>query len=202
MSGARHAARKAALRDELHQLRGAVGPAERSRASAAVCQRLCELALARELHTIAGYVAFQNEVELSAYFLDHIERGGDLVLPQITGPGQMSFVHVHDLDGLRPGAYGILEPDGPAVALERIDCFLIPGLAFDLQGRRLGFGGGYYDRALEPAAAGEVAAAPYLVGVGYDWQLRDEALPSDPHDIPVDAVVTDRRIHRVDARHG
>jgi 5-formyltetrahydrofolate cyclo-ligase len=82
------------------------------------------------------------------------------------------------------GEYGILEPSGAHVPIEELDVVVVPALAFDRGGFRLGWGGGYYDRMLATLDENVTTAV-----VGYDWQLVDE-LPREPHDQPVQWVIT------------
>ena len=93
-----------------------------------------------------------------------------------------------------PGPFGILEPDrgAPEVPLERIDLFLVPGLAFDGQGHRLGFGGGYYD---EIGALLRAAGRGLMIGLGFDFQLV-ESCPAGEGDVSLDCLVTDARVVR------
>ena len=95
---------------------------------------------------------------------------------------------------LVPGPFGLREPapSAPEVAVESIDVMLLPGLAFDRAGRRLGYGGGYYDEA-----AGRLRAAGrgLLVGVAYDFQIVDRC-PAGDADVGVDCVVTDGQVVR------
>ena len=91
---------------------------------------------------------------------------------------------------LRAGGFGIPEPaaDAPEVAIADLAVLIVPGVAFDTVGRRLGFGGGYYDSVIGAArAAGAVA-----IGLAYDFQIVDEC-PAGPDDVGVDAVVTELR---------
>ena len=111
-----------------------------------------------------------------------LSAGKALYMPRCTAPGAMEAVRVLALDALKPGKYGIPEPDGAATA--RCDDWLViaPGLAFDRSGNRLGYGGGYYDRFL--AGFGGVK-----IGLAYNCQLEDE-LPAQPHDVPLSALIT------------
>ena len=93
-------------------------------------------------------------------------------------------------DGWRRGAYGIWEPLGPAIDPRTIDLALVPGLAFAPDGRRLGRGGGYYDRLL-PTLRGDCLK----VGVAFDEQILDD-LPTEPHDALLEIVVTPSRTFR------
>ncbi len=90
----------------------------------------------------------------------------------------------HLVGSLIPGPFGILEPVGPPIESSLIDLVVVPALAYDLRGSRLGYGGGYYDRWL-------VQQRPELcaVGLGHDWQIV-EALPVEDHDRPVAAILT------------
>ncbi|MEO8214060.1 MAG: 5-formyltetrahydrofolate cyclo-ligase [Myxococcales bacterium] len=102
--------------------------------------------------------------------------------------------HLADRGDLRPGRFGIWEPDPscPEVAAGEVEVMLVPGLAFDDHGNRLGFGGGYYDEVL----AGKGGGRPgFVVGVGYDFQVVDN-VPADARDARVDCLVTDARVIR------
>jgi 5-formyltetrahydrofolate cyclo-ligase len=99
---------------------------------------------------------------------------------------------------LVPGSFGISEPepDAPELPVSAIDVMIVPGLAFDEQARRLGFGGGYYDGALAGARS---AGRPMLIGFAYEFQIVGD-VPAGPDDMPVDLVVTDARVIRREAR--
>lgn len=102
-------------------------------------------------------------------------------------------MRVGALDDLVPGAYGIPEPKDGLQAVEptRIDVVIVPALAYDRRGYRLGYGGGYYDRFLPTLSAQAVK-----VGVQYDLLVWD-ALPVGPHDVSVDWVITERSVVEV-----
>ena len=107
--------------------------------------------------------------------------GKRVAVPKVYGD-EMRFLWLDDLQQVAPGAYGIPEPiaDGP-VAMDETALVLMPGLAFDPEGRRLGYGGGFYDRYL--------AAHPHpTIALCYDFQLLPH-LDAAAHDIPVDAVL-------------
>lgn len=104
----------------------------------------------------------------------------------------LEFAPAERFEELADGRYGVPEPTGPAVALEPGDVVVVPGLAFDGDGGRLGRGGGYYDRTFPPGTR-----APFLVGIGFDFQ-RVEAVPAGAHDRRLDAVVTERETIRIE----
>lgn len=152
--------------------------------SRAVCEALHRWLAGRPaLKTIATFSAIRGEVDLSEITARHPER--TWVYPRVAGD-RLTFHTVRNpLLDLRPGAFGIREPS-PAlaeVALEWIDAFLCPGLAFDLRGGRLGRGRGFYDRMLAGARAEALK-----IGVGFPAQLVPDTFP-EAHDIPMDEVL-------------
>src|SRR5262245_43006920 len=107
------------------------------------------------------------------------------LLPRFEG-GAIAWGRAERWDALCPGPFGILEPpDSTAHALTPHDVVLLPGVAFDRHGWRLGRGGGHYDRAFPPGSP-----SPWLVGVGYSFQWLAE-VPHDSRDRRVDAIVTE-----------
>jgi 5-formyltetrahydrofolate cyclo-ligase len=118
-----------------------------------------------------------------------------LVFPRVCDDGALALHHCK-AEALEPGAFGILEPsaDEPVVSLEEVDVILVPGLAFDTYGNRLGYGKGYYDRLLTGMDA--LLRCPLLVGISYDETLF-ECLPSEPHDIRMDVIATPTQVLRV-----
>lgn len=176
---------KERLRHRYLKRRDALTLAERERASARLCQRLTSLELLSRARTLAGYMALGSEIDLGPYLKEAKRQGRRLVFPRVTGPGTMEFCVLHRWSDLRPGAYGILEPSGEAIEIDEIDIFFVPGIVFDMSGHRLGFGQGYYDRAL-PAQA-------QTIGVGFDWQVQEEDLPVEPHDQVMKFIATDDR---------
>jgi 5-formyltetrahydrofolate cyclo-ligase len=112
------------------------------------------------------------------------------VLPRIVSLDPPRLEAVQSRGGSRVGPFGIAEPVGEAIDFQQINVVLVPGLAFTRDGRRLGRGKGFYDRFLP-----ELAETCVKVGVCADDRLLDE-LPTDPHDVPVDVVVTASRVYR------
>ncbi len=183
--------RKKALREALIERRGNLDADTARRASSRVCSQLNEVREVRSTDRIAGYMSRGREIDLRPWLIDVAGRGIDVLLPRVIGPGQMEFCVVDNFDDLEPGAFGIEEPVGEATTIDDVDVFLVPGLAFDRRGTRLGFGMGFYDRAL-PAVGDAVA-----VGIGHHWQFVDDKLPRQSHDRPMDLIITDREIHDV-----
>lgn len=143
------------------------------------------------------YLPIRGEVDASALADELLARGGRVLLPRCREdvPGQLDLGCVSCLTDAVPGRYGILEPPADSCRPPESfvpDVIVVPAVAFDRQGTRLGFGGGYYDRLL----ALPMARRACLIGIAHDFQLV-AALPADPWDKPVDMVVTELQTLRV-----
>lgn len=137
---------------------------------------------------IALYSPIRGEVETRRLFDAALTAGKRVVYPRVEGE-RMLFVVVDSRRDLRCGSFGVLEPCGDVVVpVSDIDLVIVPGVAFDRCGSRLGYGKGYYDRAFENRPSTCV-----LVGLGYAFQLG-ECLPSEAHDVNLDWLVTDHEI--------
>lgn len=150
--------------------------------------------LAKELTPaeIAVYSAVRGEPAVDKAIEVWRERHNCITYyPRVESSGLLAFARVDDPSDLVPGRFGILEPSptAPIKSISDIGAALVPGLAFDGQGTRLGYGGGYYDRALE----GPMRFPPILIGVGYDWQVVPE-IPREHHDVAMSWLITDERM--------
>lgn len=138
---------------------------------------------------VASYAACRGEIDprplLDGWGLDD----GAIALPRVTDACLEFVTGWHRLE---PQAFGITEPiDGTPTTLADVDVVLVPVVAFDINGNRLGHGHGYYDRAL--AAVMNTDPRPLLVGLAYDEQQLDEIAP-DEWDIPLDMIITPTRV--------
>lgn len=144
---------------------------------------------------ISGYVAIRGELDPAAALEGARAAGFTVVLPRIDMrvPPHLSFHEAAGAHDLCDGPHGLTEPRASCVEVPvaGIDVMLVPGLAFDAAGRRLGYGGGYYDAA--GRALREQRPDSLLVGLAYDFQIV-EACPADARDVAVDVVVTERRV--------
>ena len=143
----------------------------------------------RNAEHILTYLAFGNELDLSAL----VSKSPDKQF-YATRTHRDYTLTVHKLtSGLERHAYGFLQPtaDSPAVTLGRLELLLIPGLAFDRTGTRLGYGGGFYDRLLA-----EAKSVP-LVGVVQQSELIVPVLPSEPHDVRVTHLLSEQGVLEV-----
>jgi 5-formyltetrahydrofolate cyclo-ligase len=153
----------------------------------------------RDGRCVSGYVAIRGELDPAGALEGARAAGFTVALPRIDTrwPPKLRFHRVAGAEELCDGPYGLTEPRSscPEVPLGDIDVMLVPGLAFDAAGRRLGQGGGYYDGAGRELR--ERRASALMIGFAYDFQVVD-ACPVDENDVAVDLVVTERRV--LDAR--
>jgi 5-formyltetrahydrofolate cyclo-ligase len=148
---------------------------------------LAEVVRARAPHAIAGYAPIGGEPGGPA--LPEVLSGGGVpvLLPVLRDDLDLDWAPYHGPQSLHPGPRGLREPDTPRLgvsAIAGVDLVVVPALAVDVTGVRLGRGGGSYDRALA-----RVPESTLVVALLYDGELVDR-LPADPHDRPVRAVVT------------
>ncbi len=178
---------KQALRSEVRALLQNLTTEQRTTGSAAICRAITELVRASPaVHTIASFVALPSEPDLSALHIDLPNHR--IVYPRSLAGGEMHFHQVSDLNQMEPGFYAIPQPlDTPdtLIAPSEIDLFLCPGFAFTKSGKRLGKGGGYYDRLLA-----QRAPSSRLIGVCFHQQVI-LILPTEDHDIQVDQLIHD-----------
>ena len=185
---------KAKLRKRLHGLRDALTPEERARHSGSITRDILALAAYREARTFMAYMTFGTEFITDALVRDALANAKTLVLPRIDrSQNRLETYAVQDLESeLAAGPWGIREPLPDrcrAVAISEIDVVLVPGLGFNTDGDRIGYGRGYYDRLLQYRSSRTT-----LVAAAYSIQVVD-TVPVGEHDIPVDIVVTEAGTH-------
>ena len=183
---------KRTLRESLIAARDALPAAMRARASRSIADRIAALPAWRAARVVLLTLPFRSEWDARLAVRDALADGKTVAVPRVDAPARMLHALViEDLErDVEPGYRGIPEPraDRPAIPLDRIHWVLVPGIAFDPAGKRLGYGGGYYDRLLPllPSAAERVAGA-------FEAQIV-ERVPAARHDIGVDCIVTERRM--------
>jgi 5-formyltetrahydrofolate cyclo-ligase len=182
-----HEAKVAARRD-VTAARDAMPADARAAAAAAITARIVALPMYAAARTVLLTLPFRSEWDTLPLIGIALAEGKKVAAPRVNRATRMLELHalVDPPRDLVPGAFGIPEPVPGAerVAPEGVDLVLVPGVAFDRAGRRLGYGGGYYDRLLPLLGrASRVAGA-------FDVQLV-ERVPSAPHDLRVDVIVTE-----------
>lgn len=182
-------ATKQSLRESASAARRGLSPTERRQASSRVVRRLLRLTALHRPTTVLVYAATSQEVDLSSLVPRLHQRGARTLFPRSRGE-DLDLVAAADVSRLAVGRRGIREPPGPPVDPDRVDVAVVPGVAFDPHGGRLGRGGGHYDRLLP-----RLPERAVVVGVCFACQMVPR-VPMQGHDAPVDVVVTERAVYR------
>jgi 5-formyltetrahydrofolate cyclo-ligase len=174
------------LRAELQASRAKLTPRDLQAAGDAAARLITQLPEWKQAQTVCLYASFGGEPPTDALLMLALLEGKRLRLPRVTNKTTLVLHAVTDLASLQPSRLGIREPKptAPVATLADVDLVLVPGLGFDGEGRRLGFGGGFYDRLLA-----QPPRSAFLLGHAHAFQLVPQ-LPDEPHDIKVQAVGT------------
>lgn len=160
-------------------------------ASIRIMEKLTELPAWRESDILLAYVDAKREVETRLLMQQAWNEGKKVAAPRVDGNGIMHYYYLNSLDELEPGSFGIMEPKENCRICELEEgLMLMPGVAFDENCHRVGYGGGYYDRYLEKH--------PGLlhIALAFEFQMFPE-VPFEDHDILPELIVTERRILKV-----
>lgn len=193
---------KAALRRTLLAARAAVPRDEAEAAGRRLARRALELPELAQARTVAAYVSVGREPATRELLEELRGRGTAVLLPVLLADGDLDWAEYGGPDALRAAGRGLLEPAGARLgpaAVRGAQAVLLPGLAVDGRGMRLGRGGGSYDRVLARLAGGggdgHDGGGVALVVLLYDGEVLDR-VPAEPHDRPVTAAVTPSAVHR------
>lgn len=187
---------KETLRDILIKKRDSIDKETRRIKEQAIKNRLFNIEFFKEAETILFYASFKSEVDTMRCIEHSLRLGKRISLPVIDKiHKRLRIYEIKDISELVPNYMGIPEPvetRARSVKLDEIDLMIIPGIGFDLMGNRLGYGAGYYDRFLiykkDSGARGHIPA----IALAFEEQIMDR-IPSEPHDIKVDIIITDKR---------
>lgn len=183
-----------ALRELMRTRREALSPAIRLAAAQALARQFASLPAGVRHGHVAGYWAVRGELPLHALLMPPIDF--EYCLPLLQPDRSLRFATWRAGAPLLTNRFGIPEPDVPPEALiapDQLDLVLLPLLAFDRRGARLGSGAGYYDRSFSFRREPPRAARPLLVGIAYGFQ-EVERLPQEPWDVPLDYVATEAEL--------
>lgn len=172
------------IRDRVKARKSLLSQAEKAFAAKCVFDRLEQSAAFLLAENILLYHSLPDELS-TREFLDKWSGRKHFFLPRVNGVNL--DILPYDRSHMVLGAFHIEEPQGDDTAdINSIELIVVPAIAYDKRGNRVGRGKGYYDRLLQSTAATKI-------GVGYDFQLISEDIPVEPHDVAVDIVITDRR---------
>lgn len=175
------------LKDKMLEKRNSLPKEEILKKSMKIKSKLFNLEYYKKSKTAMFFVSFNSEVNTHDMIKNSL-KNKTVIVPKIVN-NEIEPSVIIDFDSMIPsGKFGILEPMGlMKIAYKNIDLVLVPGIAFDKEGHRVGYGFGYYDKFLKkvPKAA--------KIGLCFDFQVVDK-LPREEHDVPVDLIVTEERI--------
>ncbi len=193
---------KKRIRESLLKKRDGIAPETRLQKDEAIETALLSHPLFKAADTILMYCSFRSEVNTMNYLQDILDMDKRLVLPVVDRRfGILRLFETRSPDELIKGYMGIPEPsirEGRQVMLSDIELVVIPGAGFDINGSRMGYGGGYYDRLLSHdmdtlSDAQERARRIRIIGLAFEEQIEDH-IPTEPHDISIDIIITDKRV--------
>lgn len=160
--------------------------------SSVIQTRVLGLSAYKESEVIWLYASFNNEVSTAVFFDQAIKDGKKVLFPRIKKlEKELEFIPVRRMEELALGPYGILSPsygEDDADSIRETGFLVIPGVAYDLKGGRLGYGGGFYDKYLH-----KIERKPFIAALAYEFQVLDD-IPMQPHDVRVDAIITEHRV--------
>lgn len=184
---------KPGIRTRVLARRDALARGERERLSVEITARILSMAAYRDSTVVLAYSSFGSEFATAAFIEAVLDAGRTLVLPRVNRASRrLDLYRVTDPTAeLAAGSWGIGEPDPErcaAVCPSALDFVLVPGVAFDRRGARIGYGGGFYDKLFEACFAH--GRRPRMVAPVFGCQIVD-AVPTETHDVLVDHVVTE-----------
>lgn len=160
---------------------------ERETLDRKIIKKFINLKEYKEAENICIYVNYKSEINTKEIIKISLEKGKSVFVPRIKKNREMDFIKINSLEDLEENKMGILEPkDNFNKKPDKIDLMILPGLAFDLNGGRIGYGGGYYDRYL--MNKNEVLK----ISLCYEIQIIDK-IPMEEHDIEYDYLITENR---------
>lgn len=183
---------KRELRLSVRAARSAMGEDRRAAARAGLTEQLIKLTAQFEAKSLSCFLPTQSEPDTRAFLDWAVHHDIDVLLPSSREDGLLDWIRPSG-EGTVRGAHGIDEPLGEVLsplAVDEVDLMLIPAAAIDIQGHRLGWGRGYFDRTLS-----SMTNTPPVYAVVFDEDLLEQ-VPTEPHDVPLSGVVTPTRVLR------
>jgi 5-formyltetrahydrofolate cyclo-ligase len=181
---------KEKIRKELLEKRNSLSTYEILEKSNIILDKLYRLEEFSKANRIACYISFGSEVYTHGLIKEYSKKK-ELLVPFIKN-GEIFLARINSWEELESGAYGILQPKDPKIESGDMDIIIIPGIAFDENGNRIGYGKGYFDRLLKKIPSKRIAIA-------YDFQVLKNILNQE-HDVRMDMIITEKRIIKCNVR--
>ncbi len=189
---------KAEIRKVMKDQRNTILENERKAYDAAILQHLISTHEYRHCQRFFCYISFGSELNTEKIILRALQEDKEVYVPRVEADRSMEFYRLGDFNNLQPSSFGVLEPlqdekkryqEQPFQDTLPTNLMLLPGLAFDIKGNRIGYGAGYYDRYLTRFPAKHF----YKIAACYDFQLMEQ-IESYEYDIRADAIITPTRL--------
>lgn len=173
---------KQALRLKMEQMREQLNLGQKAQLDALICQELQQLVEERKPTSVHTFLPIGPEVDIYPFIAYLLAMEIEVYCPKTLPKRRLQHLRLTSLEKLEAGRFGTRHPKAGAEATDNFDLIVVPGLAFDQNNNRLGYGGGYYDIFLSehPEA--------FKVGIGYAFQLIQD-LPLEAHDVPLDKII-------------
>lgn len=181
---------KKTLRTQTLKKRDEIPTEQRASKSALIESRLNGMPEFAAAETVLLYASFKSEVDTSGLVHLALESGKRVLLPRVAGP-ELVLHEIKGLEDLEKGAWGIPEPKSLCrqADVNEADVIIVPGVAFDESGGRLGYGKGFYDRLLS-----RLDRPIPLIALSFEAQMYNNRLPVSGHDVPMDFIITEQRV--------
>jgi 5-formyltetrahydrofolate cyclo-ligase len=178
---------KIKIRKQVLAARDSMLPGQRTAKSREIGERLFALPEFKSARIVMFFASFRSEVETGLMIQRALISGKRVILPKVTGK-DLALFEIRDFEkDVSPGAWGIPEPVASRpIDLAEIDLIIVPGVAFDDRGNRLGYGAGFYDKLLP-------AFTKTTVALAFELQIVPQ-IHADPHDVPVKKIVTEKSV--------
>ncbi|WP_088188086.1 5-formyltetrahydrofolate cyclo-ligase [Desulfosporosinus sp. FKA] len=177
--------------------RASLGEKERDNKSYLIQEKVMALPEYKQAQTVMLFLNFRDEVETTGLAEAALAMKKRLILPRCAPQGILLPIEVRNLrEDVEPGLWGIREPKLNLGEIEpsEIDLILVPGAGFDLQGKRLGYGGGYYDRFFM-----RIRPDVPRIAIGFECQIIDQ-IPVDDHDVKMTMLITEKNVYHFESR--
>lgn len=186
--------KKKQIRREILEIRNNLSLEKKSNYDKLIANKFFESSYYREANNIFIYISYGSEIDTKCIIARALKEGKNIYVPRTEFSTRlMNAVKINNLNNLIESKYGALEPekDKPFIDPNDLDLIVVPGVAFDEYGGRIGYGAGFYDRYFKKINDANKSRIMKLV-LAYDFQLIDK-VPTDEEDVSVDAVMTEKQ---------
>ena len=180
---------KKEIRKEVFKRRREADPAVLAKESEMICRKIIESPQFQKADSVYVYMDCKGEVSIKLLLETAWKQGKRTAAPRVTGPGEMKYYYFHSYEDLKPGYYDIPDPVTGEEAHDEQALLIVPGVAFDRNRHRCGYGQGFYDRYLSKHTS------HFTEALAFEFQMMEE-VPTEPTDLLPDVVITEKTIYR------